>query len=342
MIIGELQDAQTTGAQERSSRRLLEEQIQGISRVVEGLEFDAGVDAGDHNAGESSSNGGSSSNHTSLPRRLRLIRARVQAMESNRQTSFNEIGDLERELDDMRETFTERELEWWEQKKRTRNYEFWLQTLQLEYGMTLWRHRGLELELLSTHRDIETLYARIESFPNGDLAQRLFEAEQTNSRIYEYLEAQQTHIVKLEVESSGLRGRLKEMEYALQQQHSRVPAYLKKIEEVVENREGAYRRLRELEGQSLKPSRSMTPEACSEYKGQTVQNLSPRKNVRFESPPQLSASSSSGSWATSEAESSPTTSYATPLLHRLTTPSEYPCIQTLPHPKPNSTSELSS
>ncbi|KAG8878345.1 hypothetical protein FRB97_002599 [Tulasnella sp. 331] len=338
MIIGELMDAQNTGAQARSSRLLLEEQVQNISRIIEGLSFDAGIDNDDDDSGcgESSAQGGSHINHAALPRRLRLIRSRVQAMESARRVSFNEIGDLERELDQIRETFTDRELEWWEQKKRTRAYKFWLQTIQLEYGMALWRHRGLELELLSTHRELDMLYTRVESLPDGDLAQQLFEAEQTNGRIYQYLEAQQKYIVNLEVEASGLRERLKDLDHALHQRQSRIPAYLKKIEEVVENREDAYRRLNELE-QSRRLDRPLTPKAPGDdYQVREPQNASPKKNVRFESPPQQSVPSP-GDRPTTSFDTECSTS--TPFLHHLNRQFEHPRVQTLSSLTPDTTVE---
>ncbi|KAG9043858.1 hypothetical protein FS837_009063, partial [Tulasnella sp. UAMH 9824] len=152
-VIGELLDAKTTLTNERFKRRQAESILLETARVVEGLHFDSEMPSADFETDSFDL-----TNFDTLPELLRRIRTRAQALHEAHARDFNTIGALERELEEMRETFVERELQWYQERQPTLQTLSLLQELQLEYGMALWRQRGMELELLSTHRELDALH----------------------------------------------------------------------------------------------------------------------------------------------------------------------------------------
>ncbi|KAG8919059.1 hypothetical protein FRC01_001499, partial [Tulasnella sp. 417] len=158
-VIGELLDAETTLTNERLKRRQLESRMKEIARVAEGLYFDSEMPLADSEADSFDLD-----DPDTLPELLRQIRPRVQALHVAHARDFNTIGALERELEEMREAFAERELQWYRERQPTLQTLSLMQELQLEYGMALWRQRGLELEILSTHRELDAIYDRNESY----------------------------------------------------------------------------------------------------------------------------------------------------------------------------------
>ncbi|KIO30466.1 hypothetical protein M407DRAFT_20524 [Tulasnella calospora MUT 4182] len=193
-VVGELLDAQTTLTNERLKRRHLESIMKETARAVEGLHFDSEIPLTD-----SETDSFDLDNPDTLPELLRRIRTRVQALHVAHARDFNTIGLLERELEDLREAFVERELQWYRERQPTFQTLSLLQELQLEYGMALWRQRGMELEILSVHRELDALH------DSHDIYRRMISSTEEQAAYIEELEPRLANLeqsLQLDSESS--------------------------------------------------------------------------------------------------------------------------------------------
>lgn len=242
-VVGELLDAQATLTNERSKRRHSESILLETARVVEGLHYDSEMPLAD-----SETDSFDLTDPDTLPELLRRIRTRVQALHEAHARDFNTIGALENELEEMRETFVERELEWYRERQPTLQTLSLLQELQLEYGMALWRQRGMELELLSTHRELDTLH----------------DCKEAYERLIGSTEEQATYIKELEF-------RLANVQQSLQSE-SKSRGSMSRPEQSAEERA---RTFRQCKGESFES----TSTAVNRPKDTPV--TSPRKSVHF-------------------------------------------------------------
>jgi hypothetical protein len=77
--------------------------------------------------------------------------------------------------------------------------------LQLEYGMLQWKRRGMELELLAIHRELDE--ARMRAFKNTEIERALDESYRNNKRTIAALEDTRKTLKQLDDLAVSLRSR---------------------------------------------------------------------------------------------------------------------------------------
>ncbi|KAG8908842.1 DNA-directed RNA polymerase III core subunit ret1 [Tulasnella sp. 403] len=117
--------------------------------------------------------------------------------------------------------------------------------LRLRLGMALWRHRGMELELLANHRELEALHRRVDTV--SDLEDHISVAHKINSGIYEYLEYQQRQIQALESENAILRANIQRQTHDLVHYRSKIKVCAERLEQITDQRERAIQGLTTLQ-----------------------------------------------------------------------------------------------
>ncbi|KAG8944922.1 hypothetical protein FRC04_001363 [Tulasnella sp. 424] len=266
-VIGELLDAETTLTNERSKRHHLENRMKEVVKVAEGLYFDSVIPLAD-----SETDSFELDTRETLPELLRRIRTRVQTLHAYHARDFNTIGDLQRELEDMRETFVERELRWYHERQPALRTLSLLQELQLEYGMALWRQRGMELQLLSAHRELDALSDHSEAYRReiGHTEKQAAYIKELELRLRSVEESVRKTVMILVQPKGRLGGSLVELEQSGEESEEGVK---EQSDDVIEG----HRTSRQSKGESYQS----TATAVSQTKSTPTSTHSPRKSVHF-------------------------------------------------------------
>jgi len=211
--------------------------------------------------------------HLSLSMRFEDLRQHLKntKREKRQVVSMNEV--LSSELSELKETFVEREQEWWAATRSLKALEIRYTHLELNYGMLKWRRHAMGLELLAIHKEHHQVIALSTQNPETEeMLQSLRRKHQENLR----------HVIDL---YSSLRSQAKSLDQTLVNHGGRMKSSVKNVIVGVQRgtTDPAFRKRISHEHRNIAPStitnsRPTTP--CSSFCTPSAPTT-PKKSVHF-------------------------------------------------------------